>query len=465
MSIPVVERGVIATDASLFVLSTDWDSAFKGDRDWELNRQVNVYEFHWNGAFIRKHTFALHQLSPAGYEKISRRQGVQPKIMGNLAYIREWLWIGEEQRYTTAVNYLFDLNTDTLITVWSSDSFVDEHRLEWFSSVPVLVDFPYAWITQDSFASLVPVLPPAWNGNWLDVRTDGHILRRLSVATLLQHLEAHLELGAVPLSAVSARDGGYCEEIAVELPLDTTFRDNKTFFYKFNHYGQEVCTGDSVWIRESRHSREIARIFLSDKSGTAQRYVLPDPNDLIASGHLSLVDNGGAPFVPHGPLYPSTETFPDQFPAYAYHLYNASREWILAGLKVRLDEGKTLAWPMLVFEAANGEIGLARQLHDFAAEWCLEVMTSRSFDRLSVQGAHLSKGTPVGFSRHMPTQVWGHQAIATASIWYNDDPDFTDDSDSDDVIIVSDVVEGQTGGFVPHIPADLPRPVRWSSPE
>lgn len=92
-------------------------------------------------------------------------------------------------------------------------------------------------------------------------------------------------------------------------------------------------------------------------------------------------------------------------------------------------------------------------------------MTSRSFDRLSVQGAHLSKGTPVGFSRHMPTQVWGHQAIATASIWYNDDPDFTDDSDSDDVIIVSDVVEGQTGGFVPHIPADLPRPVRWSSPE
>lgn len=466
MSIPVDEQGVIPTEASLFVLSTDWDSAFEGNTDWELNRQVNVYEFRWDGTYVRKHTFALHQLSPAGYERISRRQGSRPRTIGTMAYIREWFWIGEEQRYTTAVNYLFDLNTDKLVTVWSSDSFVDEHRLEQFPGVPVLVDFPYAWTTQDTFASLVPVSPLTWNGNWLDVRTDGHILRRLSVATLLHQLGAHLDLGDVRPSSISARGDGYCEEIAIELSLDTTFRSNKTFSYKFQHYGQEVCTDDSVWIRESRHSRELARILLSNKSGTAQRYVLPDPNDLVASGQLSLASYGGTPFVPDGPMYPSPEKlYPDQFPAYSYHLQDASGGRLLVGLEVKLERWESLAPPTLVFEATNGKVELVRQLADFVAAWWHEVETSRSFDRLSIQGSHLSKGTPVGFLPHSPNQMWRHQVITTALIWYKDEPDFIDDSGSDDVIIVSDVVEGQTWGFVPHIPADLPRPVLFRSPE
>lgn len=450
---PIEVAKFIPTEAAIFILPEDWHSSDSDEEGWKTNRNAKVYEFSWDGTFIRKHTFRLHSLSSVGLKRVKRRPMPLLKLMGNWLYFREFLDT-DENSTTVVANYLFNLATDGLVAVWSNDSFLDDHKQAGMPNVTILTGFPWQWITQSAFGSLYPVRPAGWNGEWFRGYVVDHVLHSISVRELVDKIGLRHQVGGSPPQPISGQDDWGLQEYQVTASLDTTIRHDGSFSYRFENYGWSETDEGSCWTRGSRHEREMMRIFLGWEAGRSERYLLPDPNHLISSGKLQLTNHDGSPFYPPSPLIPVTSTFPDAFPAYRYSVDGVSNGKLLVHLGVQLDRiGPSLPGQTLILDCADGEIIAVRQIKDYANVWWESQRDSSSLRRSLAGVRNPSHSVPLNFSSDRFSKIQGDAIFSTATVWFDDDDD--DDPSDYDVIIVHHLSDNHTAGFIPQVPQEL----------
>lgn len=446
-SIPVYR--VIPTISSLFILSSDWDSAYEGNEGWEVHRHVNVYEFGWDGLFVRKHKFQLHELSLRGQQRVTRRRGAHLKVVGDSVYFSEHFWV-DEVKFTIAVYYLFDLITDEPLGLWSNSDFVNQHRSSGLPPVPMIRGVPNRWITRGGFADLIPFLPADWAGHRLETNVDTHQLNRVKLGDLLDSLAKNHAHITDPAQDIEVKSALHFQDITVTISLSTHFRDDRSFYYDFQH-GETLESDAAIWIRESRYSRTLNHIDLVDEPGHTTSYLLPDPNDLMEKGLLVVRDDSGNLVEFDGGLYPCIQTFPDIFPAYTYRLVDAHGERILVELQIRLNSlyGSPPS-QRLIFEISGGQLSLAGQLQGRIDEW-RNLISSKGLDAPLLRHWNPAKNTIRRYDNSRLRAIQDKKVISTGTL-------YTDSQGGDqslDVIVVNDFSNASIWGFIPQVPEQI----------
>ena len=452
---------LIPTASSIFICSVGWDSSYHGDEGWEYSRTIQLFEFGWDGRFTRRHSFRLHSLTSAGINRIAKRpsESVKLEYMGEWFYFREVFRI-DESRSTIVVNYLFEVSTDELTAVWSSDAFLDDYKLPGQMQVPVINDLPLQWVSQSAFGTLRAVRPSDWNGEWIRSYLTNHIVNSALVHDFAQKFSARYGVINDSTRFMDHQVDCGVHAYPIELALDTTIHHDGTFLYDFTYRAQQITDEESVWIHLSPYGREMVHIFLDQRAGRAERYVLPDPNDLISSGTLRLIDYHGNEYHPPAPLVPFSGTFPDTFPAYCYHLGAVSNGRLLVHLETRLDHiGGALQRPVLILECAEGQITAVRTMRNYGEDWWQSNKDSTTFWKSLADGTRLSGTVPDHFSggSFHNTRVQGDKLVSTASAWF--DYEEYDPSYYIDIVVVTLLDGNGTSGFIPRVPQELaPRP-------
>lgn len=452
---------LIPAEASIFICSVGWDSSYDGDEGWESNRTIQLFEFDWDGRFIRRHSFRLHSLTQVGLNRIAKRpwQSVKLEYMGEWFYFREIFYI-DENRSTIVMNYLFEVSTDELTLVWSNDSFFDYYKQLGQKQVPVINQLPLQWVSQSAFGDIRAVRPSDWNGEWTRSYMNNHIVYSALVRDFVQKVSSRHHVIDDPTQVMDHQLEWGVRAYPIELALDTTIHHDGSFLYNFTYHARQVTDEDSVWIHVSQYGREMVHIFLGRRAGKAERYILPDPNDLISSGTLRLIDHQGNDYHSPVPLVPFSGTFPDAFPAYCYHLGGVSNGRLLVNLEVRLDRtGGALQRPVLILECAEGQITAIRTMGNDSEDWWQSNKDSTPFWRSLADGTNLSSTVPDNFSpaSFYGMAVHGDKLVSTASAWF--DYEEYDPSHYVDIVVVTQLSGNGTAGFIPRVPQELaPRP-------
>jgi hypothetical protein len=283
---------------------------------------------------------------------------------------------------------------------------------------------------------------------------DDHILHTISVDDLVQKLGSRQGGRDLPARSMTTQDSWGLQSYPTKVSLDTTIGHNAVSSYNFEYYGSEATDEESVWIHVSRYGREMVRIFLGREAGKVEHHLLPDPNELIHLGTLELIDHEGRPYYPSSPLVPFTSRVPAAFPAYRYSVSGVSNGRLLVHLEVRLDRfDRSLSYQTLTLDCADEQINAVRQMADYANDWW-ELNRGSPSLRASMTGARrISDMVPIHFAPDGFSKIQGDRVLSPGTLWFEEE--HNDPIDFYSIIIISQLSDNRTVGFIPQVPQEL----------